>query len=509
MARKSLLVDRLGRPVSYSSFYEGGSYATQREYPFYFYNAAQDTEKLVDQYSWTQLLSAGRFLFANVPILRGGVLEQANFSLPLATHYDGADKDWGAIAEDWVYEWQKNLNVRGPHYSSQVQSRLRLIGRKVDGDIYTLLIRSNRGDFPKTQLIRAHRIGDRYGYNGVIKQGPFKGKRSKWGVIHDSYMRPIGYCILGEKESEDQYASANDMFPSFRPDASDIIRAPSELCACIRSFADIKRLREYEMRAQQLTAAVALIEKNETGYADEGSDAFNDGSGTPNTSPNVGITTESYEEGLIKYYKAKSGAGLEAFRSDRPSADAQSWEDKIVGQAFYGIEWDPDFAMCLKQPGGAWVRAKMTKICRAIANNVAVEAWAQRVEISFAVANAIRDGVLPMPKDGDFYSWKCSLGIPLPTADSGNEEAAAREAYKIGWLTLQAVASRNGGWWTDLRKQKQVELRDLIQRAKELQTEFPELALRELMFLLEQREANSKSDPEPAQDDSTPEKEAA
>jgi hypothetical protein len=505
MARRtSSLVDRWGSPLqpsSFQGFYEGGS-VSRREHPFQYYNAAQDSDKLLDRYTWSQLLSGGRFLFANVPILRGGILEQANFSFPLCAHYIGGDEDWGKFVEEWVYEWQKNCNVRGPLYHMAMISRLRLIGRKVDGDIGTVLVQSNKGDFPKTQLIRAHRIGDRYGFNGEIKKGRFKGKRSKNGVVYDEWQRPFGYVILGEKEEDDQHISANDMYLLYRPTLGDESRAPSELCACIKSFADIKRLREYEMRAQQLAAAVALIEKNDTGYADEAGEAVQDESGGTDTAGTpTGLVTEAYEDGLIKYYRAKSGSGLEAFRSDRPSADAQSWEDKIVSQAFYGIEWDPDFAMCIKAPGGAWVRAKGQKIIRAIANNVAVESWAQSVDIGFAIAQAIRDGVLPAPKkDPNIYAWDISLGIPLPTVDSGNDEQAKREAYKLGLITFQALTAASGAWWRDVRKQRKVETISLASDAKELQTLFPEMDLKEWMFWLEQRAPNPPADvkePEP------------
>jgi hypothetical protein len=499
-----MLVDQFGRqlargPRSISNFFEGGS-SNRQENPAGFYNAAYDTHRskwnpgLLDVSTWRQMLSSGRFLFANVPMLRGALLEQCNFSFPLTAHYVGKDEEWGKLAEEWVYEWQKNCNVRGPLFHSGMISRLRLIGRKVDGDIFTALIRSKKGDFPKTQLIRAHRVGDRNGFNCEVTEKPYKGMRSCNGAIVNDYGVVVAHRVLGDTADEDEFISANDMFPLYRPDYSDQYRGISELCATIRSWADIKRLREYEMRAQQLAASVALIEKNATGYADEASsalevpDADTEVAGTP-----TGLVTESFEGGLVKYYKANSGSGLEGFRgNDRPAKDAQDWEDKIVGQGFYGIEWDPDFALGLKEPGGAWVRAKGQKIIRAIGNNVGIEAWAQEIETGFALGQAIADKVLPAPrKDPNIFAWNFSLGIPFPTVDSGNDEQALREAYKLGVITFQTLVSRTGNWWRDVRAQQKVETIERATTATELAGMFPEMSFKEWMFWLEQRTPNA------------------
>lgn len=499
------ILDRRGAVVANGltcapgTFFEGVS-RSAKEGGHNFPNAAVDTHKLLPTSTWKQLLSAGRFLFANVPILRGAILEQANFSLPLSLHYAGQDKDWGKLAEEYLYERQRNSNVKGPLYTSSVVQRLRLIGRKVDGDIGTLLIDDKSG-FSKTQLIRAHRIGDRGSFGSELKTGRFKGKRCFNGTILNDWGAPIGYQILGDTADLDEWVSANDLILTYRPDYADFYRGVSELVACVKSFADIKRLREYEMRAQQMFASIALLEQNETGYADEGSEIYNEGNGSTRAEGQTGILTEVYEDGLVKYFRAKSGAGLEAFRSDRPSTDAQSWEKQFIRQAFYGIEWDPDFALCLEQPGGAWVRAKMQKIHRAIANNVEIERWAQEVEAGFHVAKGIEYGLLPAPKDGNWHSWNAYLSIPLPTADSGNEEAAAREAYKLGLITKQQLIAQRGGWIDEVQEQRKAELKQLAEDARELNALFPEVSVKEWMFWLEQREANSKAETKPASGD--------
>jgi hypothetical protein len=503
---RSKIVDQFGRPLAYD-FYQSGNRNVRREHPWRYYNAAYDTDTLLPTSSWSQLISSSRFLFANVPIVRGSVLEQANFSFPIEPRFVGKDKDWSKPALEWIYEWYKDCNVRGRPYNQHTNSRLRMIGRKVDGDIGSILTIDSDG-LPRTQFVRAHRIGSREDLDkGLRKKSPYKNARECNGIISDDRNRPIAYHILGDNADEDQFIPANSMVLTYRPAEPDQTRGIPELCASIRSFSDIKRLREYEMRAQQLCASIAMLEKNETGTIDEAELALTGSrpeSGTDATGTPSGLVEKTYGEGMIMYFKANSGSGLEAFRSSRPAADAQAWEDKIVTQALYGSEWDPNFALAIKEPGGAWARTVIQKIVRCIGNNVSIEADAQKIEVVFALAVAIEAGVLPAPKTvSDLMSWEFALAIPLITADSGNDEAAAREAYKLGLTTLQAICGPKGSWWTELREQRHEEVVDLLKRAKTIKELYPELSMQECINLLEQRTPNATGPASPEKDTSS------
>jgi hypothetical protein len=486
------ILDQHGRPVAFRLF-EAGNTATRREHPGAFYNATQDTRDALPRGTWAQILSSGRFLFANVPIVRGALLEQAAYSFPLVPQYTGKDKAWGQEAERWLNDWHKICNVKGPPYTQHINSRIRMLAYKVDGDIGTVLT-FGTSDFPLLQHIRAHRIGDRLANSQILQTGRYKGKRMVNGVIANAVGRPIAFNILGDTEAEDRTISASDMFLTFRPDYSDQFRGISHLVASISDFGSIKRLREYEMRAQQLGASIGLIEKNETGSVDEAAMAITQPTSSEDpTGTASGLITRTYEAGMTLYYKSQSGSGLEAFRNDRPSADASRFEDKIVTGALYGTEWDPNFALAIKEPGGAWARTILQKINRCIKANVWTEAQAQRREDGYAMAKAMKLGILGTPPDGNWFSWEYELGIPAITADSGNEENAKREAYKLGTCSLRDITTEKGRWWEDHRDQRELETRDLLQRAQNLRVDFPELTLSEALNLLEQRTPNGPS----------------
>jgi hypothetical protein len=249
------------------------------------------------------------------------------------------------------------------------------------------------------------------------------------------------------------------------------------------------------MRAQQMFASQGFIEKNPTGSADETADAITrPANGVSGAGTATGLITQTFEEGMVRYYQSGTGSGLEAFRSDRPSADTQSWEDKIVTQALYGIEWDPNFALAIKEPGGAWARTVLQKINRTIKLNCCVEAEAQCREDIFALSMFIDMGLLEPPSDGDITSWEYLLGVPLITADSGNDASAKREAYKLGLMNFRDIAADDyGGWWIAKRDQRETEIEDLLTRCRALKVLFPELSLQEVINLFEQRNPNAQA----------------
>ena len=482
------IVDRRGQPVAYGEFFESANRYQGGDFDgINTQNGAQDFEKLLSVGSWQQLMTAGRFLFANVPVLRGALLEMALYSFPLEPVYCGKDKDWGRLASEWLYGWRQIQNTKGANFNSQVGSRLRLFARKTDGDIGTVLVNWGPEGYPKKQFIRAHRIGNRDLVTGILDKGPYKGCRICNGVVLDKHNGHLAYNVLGSSRDEDQFIPAHSMQLSFNPDFSDQVRGYSELTAGVQSFRDIKRLRDYEMRSQQIQATFAVVESTEDSDSPPGSDNA--------TRTATGLNILNLEKGLIKYVAAKSGGGLELLRPDRPGPGCQEFENRIISGAFYGIGWDPNFALAIKEPGGVWARTIIKKIQHAIKENQRLEALDQLREDTFALSRAIDLGILPEPKDGDIFSWNY-YGPARFSADAGNEERARLEKLKVGAITLETIAAEDGGWWLENREQKETEARDLLTRASAIRADFPELTLQECIQLL--HEGNNGNIAKPA-----------
>lgn len=495
------LVDQFGSPVRSAradssnpwSFYQSGGFPLHAENPWRYYDAAYDTDELLPYADWKQLLSSARFLFANVPIVRGCLLEQMLYSFPLEARYTGPDKEWGELAENAIYEWRQNPTLRGWPYDGHLISRARLLGYKVDGDIFTILTTDADGN-PKIQIERAHRIGTRLrdlDKEGRIPKGPYRGKRICNGAIIDDFGSVVAYQILGKTADQDQFVPSSGMFPTVRPDYYDEYRGISHLVASIRSFSDHKRLREYELRAMAMQSAYVLNNKTETGLPNMVNLAVDSGNyPTASVGSGASPSLETIEGGILNYVKAGTGSGLEFLRPDRPGENWQSFESRITSAALRGAEWEPGFSIDMAQLGGANSRIILQKINRCILMNAGVEARTQRREDWYKLETDIANGLLRPPSDRNTRAFTYHLALPQLTADTGNEESAKREAYKLGLSTLLSLTTEKGQDWEEVREQRRIEIENLLEHVREVQAINPELSFADVLALFEQRSPN-------------------
>lgn len=495
------LVDAYGRPVA-SWFFDSSRYTGSNQFPPWVSYGATDFHSAFGSGDWQNTLSNARWLYANSGIVAGALREMATYAFPLTPKYAGADQEFGRRAEEWLYEWDKVSSTRGLNFNRQTASRLRLIARKVDGDIGVILTRAKDTNFPQVQHVRAHRIADGDAANGVAKGGRFDGRPIKSGVIHNDQGTPIAFRILtGQNMEADQYVDvpAGDMFLVMSPEYFDQFRGLSALTPSIANFGEIKQLREWELYAHRLAASIALIENNEEGEATPGADYITESTASDTTDTAASLRTETFEKGMVRYFKSGTGGKIESFNYNRPGKESQEFEQKIIAQALYGIGWDPNFAMAIKEPGGAWARTVIEKVRRTIQCDQEIEAHTLRRIHGYAVAKAIKSKVLPKPSDGDWFSWEYRPPARL-TADNGNEARSNMEAYKLGLKTFDEISAADGKWWTEDRSQREREVRDLITRAKAISKD-EDIPLETALMLLEQRAPNppqmTNNEPEP------------
>jgi capsid protein len=216
------------------------------------------------------------------------------------------------------------------------------------------------------------------------------------------------------------------------------------LSAVTGDLQDVKELREYELSAQKAASSIALVEHNEDGYADD-SEAF-----IEQTVENGSLSTtlESMEGGAIRYFRAGSGSKIEVVERNRPGANAQEFENTILRSAFQAIEWPYDLSLDPTKIGGAVVRLVTAKAQRTVEKNQRlVRKIARRID-GYALSKAMKSGLLPRPKSGDWYSWHYQ-GPRKISVDGGRDAGAAREDYKLGLTTLQELYAERGLHWED------------------------------------------------------------
>jgi capsid protein len=447
------------------------------------------------------LMTLGRWVYTNIAIVRGALHEKAEYaSSHYLAQYTGINAAWGEATEEFLYEHGKICDVAGWPYTARTYRRNLIIAVHRDGDMGTLL--THRADgYPQLQCIPGHRIASRP-YELTVTGGPYDGAALTDGVITNEYGAPIAYRILTGNPFDyetHQDISAVDMFLTFVPTYVGQVRGFSTLGAGMFDWQDIGEWRNAEMMSQKINAAISLVEENEEGEPAPGSDFIVDSSGgTAQPGTPTGLVYEKFDKGLVRYFKSKSGSGLKAHISDRPSAGQEAFEARIIRSNFAGLDWSVDFSLDPTKIGGASMRVCVDKINRAISSDqdLILEPSCRRYN-AYVIASVMsrppeeapnpkiqapNKSQTPNPKleslelgtlgawsllpfDAEWFKWEFQGPAQLTADKKYNSDVDAQEV-RIGIKTrTQAVAER-GESLEDVRATREKELDDLFTRAQ-------------------------------------------
>jgi hypothetical protein len=413
-----------------------------------------DSARNISKQGLAKLRSVGRYMFSNFGPVRGGLFEQAELSVStFIPQFVGEDSEFGKRAEDFLREWEKIMDLRGWPYDGEAYRRNLIIQSRVDGDIFTLLT-EGEGGYPQIQVIPAHRIGSQ-GTSRIVESGPWKDYQIIHGAITNDYGRVVAWRVYptGDYTGTDyvEISSAN-LFPSYFIEFSDQFRGISSLAAAAFDWQDVYERRAFEMLAQKNASSISLVEKNEMGSADDGSPYLSIPEDGLTSGDATGLAIEKMDGGTIRYLK--NGNSLESLKFERPTADQQNFEASIIRGAFRAMEWDMDFSLDTSRVGGASLRLVVEKCNRTIEKNQALVEKALRRVHGYAIAKAIKLGLLP--ESQDWWRWEYQ-GPARVTADAKYDDDIARERIKLGGLTYRDWYNMRGMWWED----------EVLQRIKE------------------------------------------
>ena len=471
-------------------------YADRRKVPF----LDHDTPRNINAYGRRMLASIGRFLYANAPIVTGAVDEIARLAAANYTaQFYGADRQWGQDAESWLYENDRYVDVRGWPYTFQtyVENLVRMC--ILDGDMFTLLTEDEEGN-GRIQTILASRIGSRADQSEV-SGGPYSGMAMRDGVISDDYGRAVAYQILGATEDKDLIVSADSLFPSFIPKFPDQERGISSLGAALFDFQDASESRRLELLAQKLGASYGMVIENEEGSADSGKSLL-EAAATFNDSGEITTAyTEKVDGVNVHYFKAGTSSAIKPVTNDRPSANQQAFEDKVIRGALHGMGWSFDFSLDPTKAGGAQMRIVVSKINRSLRHyrNCILEPTCRRVT-GYRIAKAIQNGFIPPSEE--WFKWSFQGAADL-TADEKYSSDVSIQELRAGLTDEQKEIGKRGEWWQDVVERK-------IEVEKYLQTRCREEGVDPNRIVLLTPNGNpaapatAKAEPEQEDDDDEP-----
>jgi len=422
-----------------------------------------DFHKNITNIGRRTLMSMGRWAYCNFADVRGALREQAEYSSSVyLPQFYGADREWGERAERLYEANDKVCDVAGWPFNMRLYRRNLIIAVKRDGDALTVLIR--KGKHPRLQLIAGHRIGSRY-EDTTVRGGRWDGARIIDGVIIDDAGAPLAYRVLTGSNPFDYSKfidiSAADAFLSFDPDFIGQVRGFSSLGACMFDWQDIAETRRLELLAQKVSAGIAVVETNSSGSAiDSARAAMTRPTSAPTAPSATGLNFETHDvDGVqVRYLKAQSGAALQAHINDRPTANQQSFEAKIVRSNFYGMDWSVDFSLDPTAVGGAPMRVVVERINRSIGAN-------QDIILNPACTrfNGFRTTVMmehkewDLPFNVDWYKFAFQPGARL-TADAKYESDIDLAEVSSGMSTDKKACGKRGDYYEDNYEQREREV---------------------------------------------------
>lgn len=435
--------------------------------------------KAVNTYDWRTVVYASRRLFANMGVPRGAIFQKSMFAVGRAWRpvFRGKDADWGKLAREWlVDEFFPACEVRGGAFDFVTSLFVDSVAIDRDGG-YGILFTKDDDGFPQTQRIPIHRFGSRWdSRESIVQDGKFKGLSIHQGIIYNRHGKPVAYRVYEDpintevSEANFRDISAQDLLHVYDPEWHDQGHGFPAFTHALNDLRDMQQSQKWEQLAMLIASSIGLIEHNESGGADPNDPAF---LGADCTVSETGIQSMTFEGGLVRYFKANSGAKLEQFVNQRPGEDWDKFNDRLTRAALCGIQWPTSMAW-KPDGGGTDTRADIMKARASVEDRQDLLRPVARRIVGYALSVAMTPrkdgglGALPAYRGSDaggFLKWSFSVP-PKIGIDDGRDAQQRLDNLDHGVTTLEADQADRGGDWLETRAQRQREVIDLVQRAQ-------------------------------------------
>ncbi len=435
------ILDSYGNPVTSGS---GGRFAnaatrydrSQPVEPLF----TQDFDALVPDWDRKTLVSGSRKMFQNFPPAEGAITQKADNVVGRAwdAKFNGEDKEWGKLAADWLnLQWYGMCDIKGNDFKSLIW--LDCVALDRDGDFLTVFEPTESG-WPMTRRIPANRIGQRSSFDDKILVGAYKGAKMRHGVIIDRRGVPLAYNILGDTPEEDIQINAVDCVFSSDPNWHDQTRGLPSLSGALKFVRSSLLSHEWEQMAQLMVSSIGLVEYNETGGPD-----IDDPGYTSPTDSTTTPTTELLQNGTIRYFRSNSGGKIEQVKHDRPGDMWDRFQDRVIRMMCKSLKWPYELAWKANEINAALVRSIQDQARMSVEDRQDTLKVGAIRQVRWAIAKAIKEGILPQPKNQSDW-WKWDFIMPRKfSIDAGRDAAQRREDFKIGFKNRGQIITEEGG----------------------------------------------------------------
>ncbi|RPJ55297.1 MAG: phage portal protein [Acidobacteria bacterium] len=446
MRTLSKILDAYGRPANFSALYDGAKPSRHRSY---IWPVDTDSKDTLDNWTRIELLSAARYLFANIGFVKGAIRGLARYSfgcgwIPQSLAVTQTARD--AYETFWA-DWSNIADTSGQWTYGDLQ-RMQSVAVDVDGDIGRNYVTTTTG-FPKLELVRAHRI-----------KNPNDADKTKWtdGVRISARGSPVAYSVaVGDGNFKtfpvEQFALVRDA------DSPDEYRGKTGLHHGINSLRDICEILIAEKQGVKINSSLALAIKLVAQAATDQAPVF--GATQPvTTDDGQTLTLERILAGQIP--RLQEGEDLWSHTSDRPSPTFTGFLDYLLRDVAVGLGLPWEFVWDPSKLGGSTNRLAIGQAAWRFEERQTQFIPHANRDWQFVIGAAITRGDVPADKDWFRVKWQMPRKISV---DAGRDSAANLNEMKFGTRTHAEDAGERGAFWEDERAQIERETSDIITRA--------------------------------------------
>jgi lambda family phage portal protein len=466
LTKRLKLITRALSPQATS--YDAARPSIQRRQPV---NArAVDAHIDVTGYDRERLMRLSRYLFNNVPLVRGMVTEKARYVAGgggLRPQARSGEEAWDAAAEAYFTQWSRVADIQG-RYSWREMVRLASIAVDRDGEIFFRTAAQATG-YPALEMILAHRIGDDpnviYKPNGV---GRAVGQRVIDGVVVNGDMRPIFYRrLLGDDGDMPQSMDFEDI-PATQiihvgeACAGDELRFVTPMAPSINHLRDLQDAISFEKMALKINSYVALAIKSSN---PQGADFFGESTQVENSDGTADMTVESLGNTGGAIPRLNMGEDLVAWSSDRPKQSFMDFSTMLIREVCINLGVPFEFVVRPADAGGAALRSVLVRAQRTFEHRQAllIDRLCNRVW-AHVITTGMQRGYIPQNDNW----WKVEWQTPAAASvDYGREAQANLNDVRAGLRTYAEDYAERGREWKDELRQRAMEAQYLAQLSQE------------------------------------------
>ena len=402
-----------------------------------------DIDKLISVSDVANLRSLSSRIFLNFGPCRDAISQKCRYSIGdawIPSYVGESDiEDGKQIAAFLTKVWFPNMNVKGGVFGWHKTLEVTSQGQDVSGDIFWLKV-LGRDNFPRIQVIPAHRVGNGPDQN-VVNSGVWKGYKISDGVILYASGRPAAYRILtGERMDGFTDVEASNVIHIYDPDFAEQNRGYPAFMHGIGDILSSMASSEDERTRQQIISRLHLNVWNETGGPDL-SDPLNtmiQANATAAT-PNPDAYIAKAMPGGIVYHAANSGEKMEQMEHKNPGDIWENYQNRLMKTSIcsvwsYALTWQSagqgtaERSEVIKARG--YVRTRQRDLTRPALQALA---WAYSV--------FQQNGRVPLLDHP--FAWKFSTP-PRLSVDDGRESKLEVEEWRAGLRNTAEILEARG-----------------------------------------------------------------